>query len=616
MLFSALIIAGAGCEPRVKREDAGMTGFAVCPGADGMKGKNVSEERAFGEDTWGKGTSREGTFRVLIFRETMPEGYSQICQTDYTCFVYQDGYYYFQSAADHLYLYRADEQGENRECLAKQIPRELYVVGDWVYFTNLSAGGTLYRIGKEGGEPEEIFPQRIKRFLPLGEILYCLTEEGSLYSWGEGRGAELLYDGDSPWLTTDGTFLYLPIPMREGESSRTIVLDTEGRIAARFDGFLTGMIPDRGNMYYLEPSNNDYYIMRSSIEDGKTEEMAKVPRAISKQIWDCGFVKEGNYLYVVCWDSSSHPRETVLNIYRYDLQKKEWEQSYSKQISDLYLSWAWKASNISIANGSLFYKLPCIGPDGICEDGKGELWYRTGLGDWEEELFEDMEPVQVRDAYSILHSADKERSAYQADDCVYQDEKEADDGKITKLDIVLPQFNDRIPAYEEINRHILDDAERFYRELSESAEYNGDTAQEPWEWFSGDWRYLYAYADDHYVSVLYWDCAAYEQYDMSEVIHKRYVTRLYSAQTGEELEIEDLFTVSEEELMIRFAYTVRKSFSGMYFLRDDFSMLDNCFYRRYYLLTETGIDVILVENLVTKEYHFEISYEELEDIRL
>ena len=49
----------------------------------------------------------------------MPEGYSQICQTDYTCFAYEDGYYYYRSAADHMYLYRADEQGENRERLAK-----------------------------------------------------------------------------------------------------------------------------------------------------------------------------------------------------------------------------------------------------------------------------------------------------------------------------------------------------------------------------------------------------------------------------------------------------------------------------------------------------------------
>ena len=58
----------------------------------------------------------------------------------------------------------------------------------------------------------------------------------------------------------------------------------------------------------------------------------------------------------------------------------------------------------------------------------------------------------------------------------------------------------------------------------------------------------------------------------------------------------------------------RKTFDRMRFLRDDFSMLGGDYPRRYYILTDTGIDVILVENLVTKEYHFEISYEELADI--
>lgn len=608
IVFLALTIEGAGYVTQEKSDDvcgssaenAEMAGFTVCHKA----GKNVSEMDTSGEDAAGE----------LIFRETMPEGYSQICQTDYTCFVYEDGYYYYQSAADHMYLYRADEQGENRERLAKQIPKELYAVGDWIYFTNLSAGGTLYRVGRDGGEPEEVFPQQINRFIPLGETLYCLTEEGSLYLWRDDVGAELLYSGDIWWFNTDGTFLYLPV--QNGEKTCTVVLDVEGNVAAQSDEWHAWMIPDRGNMFYLEYADHNCFIMCSSMENGKTEEISKVPCSAHEEIQD--YVKEGNCFYFVCCEDGSGESkgESIFNIYQYDLLEDEWKQCYSKQITDWNFSLIYypKAKNISIVNDSLFYKRPYVESDDTWVDGKGELWYKTGLGDWREELFEDMEPVQVGDPYFILHGEDEGRSVCQSDDCVYQVEKEDEEGRTIEADIVIPQFNDRVPAYEAINEHIRDDAESFYKRLLESAGDSEDAEQEPWDRFSGDWHYLYAYADDSYVSVLYWDCVSYEQYGDSNVKYKQYVTRLYSAETGEELEIGDLFTISEDELMLRLAYTVRKTFEGMRFLRDDFSMLGGDYPQRYYILTDTGIDVILVENLVTKEYHFEISYEELADI--
>ena len=549
----------------------------------------------------------------LVFREIMPEGYSQICQTDYTCFVYKDGFYYFQSASDHLYLYRADELGEKKECLARQIPKELYVVGDWVYFTNLSAGETLYRVGRNGGEPEEVFSQQINRFIPLGEVLYCLTKEGILYSWAEGQGAKLLYEGDCQWLNTDGTFLYLP--MREGENVYTKALDMEGNVVAQNDVFLIGMIPDKGNMYYPEYSDSGYYLMHSMIEDGKTEKITEVP--CSEYEWLQGYVKEGNCFYLFyCKEGSGENRgESILNIYRYDMMENEWKHCYTKQISDLNFSLIYqKATNINIVNGYLFYKRPCAEAEAAWMDGKGELWYKIGIRDWKEELFENMEPVQVGDAYSILHDGKKDRSLYQSDDFVYRAEIENKEGHIAEVDIVLPQFNDCVPAYEIINEHIHADAESFCRKLLEAVEDGGDTIQGHVNQFLGQWNYMYVYADEHYISVLYWDCISYDQEGMSENLYKQYVTKLYSAQTGEELDIEDLFTVSGDELMIRLAYMIRKTFYGMRILPDDFSLLDKDYPRRYYILTDTGIDVILVENLVTKEQHFEISYEDLADV--
>lgn len=46
-----------------------------------------------------------------------------ICQTDYTRMNYKDGYYYYQSSADHFYLYKSD--GKRSECLAEQVPKDI-----------------------------------------------------------------------------------------------------------------------------------------------------------------------------------------------------------------------------------------------------------------------------------------------------------------------------------------------------------------------------------------------------------------------------------------------------------------------------------------------------------
>lgn len=611
IFFLALIIAGTvfGFRERHGEAYGNSEEYAEMPAIIVRhKSGSLTDKSVLGKNTLGGNAAEK-----LIFREIMPEGYSQICQTDYTCFVYEDGFYYFQSASDHLYLYRADELGEKKECLARQIPKELYVVGDWVYFTNLSAGETLYRVGRNGGEPEEVFSQQINRFIPLGEVLYCLTKEGNLYSWAEKQGAKLLYEGDCQWLNTDGTFLYLP--MREDEDVYTGILDMGGNVVAQNDAFLIEMIPDRGNMYYLEYSDSDYYIMNSTIEDGKKEELSKVPCFIYESLQ--GYAKEGNCFYFFCCkDGNGENRdESMFNIYQYDLVEDEWKQCYSKQISNLNFSLIYqKAKNINIVNGYLFYKRPCAESEETWVDGKGELWYKIGIGDWDEELFEDMEPVQVGEAYSMLHDGEKDRGFYQSDDCVYQAEIGNEEGSIAEVDIVLPQFNDCVPAYEVINGHIRADAERFCRKLLEAAEDGGDITQEIENRFLGQWNYMYVYTDERYVSVLYWDCVSCDQQGVAENVYKQYVTKLYSAQTGEELDIEDLFTVSEDELMIRLAYMIRKTFYGMRILPDDFSLLDRNYPQRYYILTDTGIDVILVENLVTKEQHFEISYEDLADV--
>lgn len=121
---------------------------------------------------------------------------------------YRDRYYYYPSSADHFYLYKSD--GKRNECLAKQVPKEIYPNNDWIYFTNASDGQTLYKICTDGTGMKQVLDQKIDRFILLEDEVYYISEvDGYLYSWQEETGSKLLYQGNCRWINTDGKLLYI-----------------------------------------------------------------------------------------------------------------------------------------------------------------------------------------------------------------------------------------------------------------------------------------------------------------------------------------------------------------------------------------------------------------------
>ena len=173
-------------------------------------------------------------------KQQKQEDMDSICQTDYTQITYSDGCYYYQSEADHFYLYRADEDGKTSECLAKQVPKEIYVKDEWVYFTNYSDGQTLYRIRPDGSGMEKVLDKGIERLLLMGDRFYYIPlpedeETGNVYSWTETEGSRLLYVGGCKWIDTDGENLYLK--SRKGiygdYEGNIIVMDEKGNFAMR-----------------------------------------------------------------------------------------------------------------------------------------------------------------------------------------------------------------------------------------------------------------------------------------------------------------------------------------------------------------------------------------------
>lgn len=539
---------------------------------------------------------------------TIPEQTGQLCQTDYTRMVYDNGYYYFQSAADHLYLYRADANGENSTCLVKQVPEELYVFEEWVYFTNLSAGKTLWRVKKEGGEPELVLEQKTERFFPVKESFYCLTEEGSFYVWDGEQDFRLLYPEHGWWISTDGTFLYLWV--QEEENASMVVLDLEGNQISQYEGLHPRWIlADNQYIYYLTDADDGIVIMEQSVKSEEALKLAELPVSDKKII--CGYAKEGNSFYILCAGAESGIY--TMDIYQYDCLAEKWSQMYENQVTEKDLNFygmIWELTNVSLVNGNIFWKMPS-------EDGKGELWYKITCKNGEEILFEDMEPLSVKvlSHDDMFYGVDQEPSSFQSEDLVFLEEKEDDEGNWIKTEIRIPQFQEQVPAYETINELIRSDAESFYKEQMEFAEDIRETAEE-WQGESvGSWEYWYAFANKDYVCVAYWKFLG--QNGLDDIKSNEFVVKLYDSETAEELEVTDLFAVGEDEIMLRLGFAIRKTFLGLDMLSSDLSMMgENTYYSNstFYILTDRGLDVLLVEKIPTVVYHFEIGYDELKDI--
>lgn len=537
------------------------------------------------------------------------EAQNQVCQMDYTKITYYNGSYYYQSAADYFYLYKSDENGENQECLAQQVPGEIYVIGEWVYFTNVSAGGSVYRIRQDGSGMEEIFDRQVSRLVLMGESLYWLSE-GNVYSWIEERGAELIYEGDCEWIFTRGRLIYLDIAetTERGETeSYTVLADARGTVLAAYDGWHRHRIPWEGGFYYLK----DGFLMCESANTGEVMEVAETPLSQYEhwthyEIW-------GNCFYLLSYRHDDKNNCYHISMYRYDINSGNWNTIHSREISDKYLM-LYVTDAFYIINGKIYLKEYVM-------DGKGKLWHWIDPETGEYVVFEDMEEIRVRalDLEEMLFPdiTDATRS-YRAEDGVYQGEKEDDEGNVIRTDIRIPQFNDKIPAYEKINQNIQEDAERFYQEQMEFAESIRDASEKGEGSSAGSWSYEYVYADSRYISIVYWKFIGRNV--VTDVKCDQYEVRLYSAETGEEIEIWDLFTASKTEVLSRFAFAIGKTGFGAWFLGSDvnsisFSDSTNLgWYQNYFLLTDNGIDIFFVKRIRLHIYHFEVAYEEFEDI--
>lgn len=526
-----------------------------------------------------------------------------ICQTDYTEITFADGFYYYRSEADNFYLYRAAETGQYQQCIAKQAAKEIYVIEDWVYFTNLSEGSKLFRVRTSGGDPEMVCAEKISRFLPVKGQFYCL-------SYNEGRGkifvcttegkTEMLFEGECHWISTDGERLYLSLKgTEENTQYRTVAMSRTGEIEEIYKTNMRNLIPTERYLYYSEGQQ----IVRFDKDTGK-ETGFQIPGSIGQEEVDFRYVVGGGKIYIVCL--SQKASGATYKFFEYKINTETFEELCQEtDLSGNITIWD-RMSSLYLVHDKIFYK-------DFVTDGKGELWYMLDLFSGEPSMFEKMEePVAVDTSLPGDFFYDEYREGFLDQDILYAEEKEHGDGNGMGTTIVLPKINENLPAAIYINSKIREDAQKFYEEQITYHENIKWDIEDGENRSDGLFRCDYAYAGKNYVSIVYrkvlWTSDG-------EYGTREYVTRLYSSETGEELQIDDLFDEKWEEVLLRFSYLIRKTELSYSLFLSDLPLVSGNYMRVYYCLTNVGVDIVFVEDMRTfKEYHFVIPYKELEDI--
>lgn len=529
-----------------------------------------------------------------------------ICQTDYTQITYAEGYYYYQSEADHFYLYRSMEEGENQECLAEEVVKELYILDNWVYFTNLSEGSALYKVRADGGGMEAVCGEPIDRFFPIGEMFFCLSEAENgasrIFSCTADGKCKEIYEGKCDWLSTDGELLYAEVQTDDETQLQIIVMDKEGNVLQEYS-YLNCFVPTKRALYYYiaEKNGEDYIrqIVRLDQETGE-EVCHKVPEGQWK---GCSYIVDNDKIYVLCYSSEKY------TFFQYDEESNSFlPLCPCMDVAGEHTLFDKIDNGFYLVNGKIFFKV-------FVEDGKGELWHYIGLEERKVELFESMEiPVDVDISWQgVFRQNAFYREGYLDEDIVYSEDADDGQGYVRFTTITVPEISVEIPAAGIINQKIREDVEEFYKERNlfhESAREDDIELETSY----GEFNCPFAYAGEQYVSIVY------EKHLSTNSGYSggwEYVTRLYSSKTGEELQPEALFSVSPERLFLGLSFLIRKTERGFDCFSDDLFYKGgiSTYYRVYYCITSEGLDIFFVEDMRTdKEFHFLISYREMEDI--
>lgn len=547
---------------------------------------------------------------------------------DGNCLAGSDNKIYYRSQTDHYYLYSSDYDGSNRKRMANKVPGAIYPMGNWIYFVSITDDQNLYRISKEGNHLEKIINQKVKNLNLIGETFYYRSEYHEEYDANhlvqknltedsqesqyiyffeiDKEFPQLMLGYESKCLLSDGKKLYSTVMkntnISEEEKSKSWH-DISINVLTG-ETLVLGSSPNQNLNYSFIYKEHLYYVIYDDTLKArcllqKTLYEDNVKRIVwndDLKIEDCKFYQ--NYVYI--------QNENAIQRINLKTLKTDIIVDGLNKVSDFFL----------LADGTIFIKSSEI-------KGCGDLWYRYHADSKEMVLFED--PVECpyviassvnlseelrefpEGSFKIPYATQEyTREKYAKGDKIF----EGEDGQ--NLYIKLPVFNDGIKGYKKINTIMQRQMEAFIQKGKDIIQ-SQSPGKEQYKL-----EYYYVYVDDQYT------CICYSESFREKGEKQRAI--LFSSETGDELSMDDLFTVSRDQYLEYISFAICKEleiyheFDLFRTVQEEFN--ENILVKEYdiknFILTDQGI-VVFYDwySIAIGALHapfFEISYDYLKPI--
>lgn len=567
--------------------------------------------------------------------------------------VYADGFFYFRSQTLDYSLCRSEGAGLPSEVVADQIPGEMIVLGDQIYFISVSDGQTLYKVGTDGGGLAKLSEIPMQDMAILGDTVYFLSvyedEDDIFYqiSGAEAAGDRYIYsmktDGSGCRLlvakvcaefTMDENGLYY-----ENQADGKWILyrcgpdGTGEEKLTESDKRISCLLAYQGGLYYIA----DGALARLDIQKGQAQDTRNIqrgqavpePEILAQGVQ--GFTISGGKIYLF--------RERGIWLLDPEIREEELLAEISAEEDGFYPFAASRNRGIFLAGGKLFVKY-------FASADKGVLWHVWDAQKKQFVVFEDTEPLceqdLVLDASVIAASEvmnycpgrqDEEAGRYLAGELIFQSSYEDRGGTkevgdsvevaaaYSDFRIMLPQFGEQLQAGETLNRQMeelfqmaMEDGERFYRKIEETEEQFGSGTCSNWDLQYG---YDHLYIGEKYISMYcYRDGYSGGIRSWEEAIPLTFVR-----DTGRRTYMDDLFTVERSRYMKRLTAAVYKMCEMRQIELDgawDANVLYKNFRPEHFYLTPDGLvlcyDIYTILPGVEGNPTFEIPYERFADL--
>ena len=146
-----------------------------------------------------------------------------------------EGKLYYRDYNHNNFLCRMNADGTGKQVLAEEIPAEIQVVGDWVYFVDDDEGGKEYgrikRVDKEGGKVTLVGEDKVGYYLVTGEGIFYNSEDIKRMNL-DGSECTVIQEytgkGEYAWLSIFGDCLFTA-DVLSGKQLHAVKLDGSGQ---------------------------------------------------------------------------------------------------------------------------------------------------------------------------------------------------------------------------------------------------------------------------------------------------------------------------------------------------------------------------------------------------